>query len=671
MKKTTLAKLLGLSCAICLVGGAVTVGNVNTVSADEVSTLVPDAEWTDPWGTGAQYQYDTATGTSYVRMTSWGQRAYNVNKVKLDGLKVTMASTQHASGHRFGFGFTGNTNNDYTLSEMTTVNVTWVAYQYDGQNRLYVNSNHADGTICYRDQALTNNSGVFGLDQSFVAMATADDAYSFTFDLVVDNEGTDTDVWSVTVAVVRGAKHEMQTAPCTVYFSGAKMPNILDENGECYVSAWGMENAGAFSLKLEDDNQRAYVANTLENAKTVAADYIALATEANDLAGFKAAMEKKAALETAIASLRGNDKAAYNAKLAEGNAIIEGKQDVVKGIVLEEYNKVAAATAVFEDENAITADSIAAATTALDAANAVYADAENLLNDENKTYFADLAKDYAYDIDYAKAALSVIACESKVEGIETLEEAALLQVIAEVRATYANYEGSEMQTLINALNETDKAAMEARLMALVTVAEEAATAQKDSVKAKYEAVKAAVEALEADASQEKVDAAETALDEADAKYALVKELFTEEEQAAYDALTLDYSARIAVVEEELNKETPDPDDSSSSETPDPDDSSSSETPDPDDSSSSETPDPDDSSSSETPDPNDSSSSDTAEKPDDSDEEKPTTAMDEVIATLKNALTEVKQMAGCASTVGGISTVVTLIAAAIFVLKKKD
>ena len=112
------------------------------------------------------------------------------------------------------------------------------------------------------------------MDKSFVATATADDAYSFTFDLVEDKDGTDSDVWSVTVGVVKGAKHEQQTAPCTVYFSGAKMPGILDDNGECYVSAWGMENAGAFSLKLEDDNQRAYVSTTLPAANAAASGSI-------------------------------------------------------------------------------------------------------------------------------------------------------------------------------------------------------------------------------------------------------------------------------------------------------------------------------------------------------------------------------------------------------------
>ena len=624
MKKMNLAKLLGLTCALCFVGGGVAVSNVNTVSAEEASTLVADAEWTDPWGTGAQMMYDTATGTSYVRMTAWGQRAYNVNKVKLDGLKVTMASTQHASGHCFGFGFTGNTNNDYTLSEMTTVNVTWRAYQYDGQNRLYVNSNHDNnannGTICYKDQALTNNSAVFGLDQSFVATATTDDAYSFTFDLVVDNEGTDTDVWSVTVDVVRGAKFDGQTTPCTVYFSGAKMVNILDANGECYVSAWGMENAGAFSLTLEDDNLKAYKEKVVPAVDTAVAEYIAAANGASDLAGFQAAMEKRAALETAIATLRGNDKLAYNAKLAEGDAIVAAKQDTVKGIVSAEYDKVDAKVAVFEDESAITADGISAAAAELENANSVYASVKALLNNENQLYFDSLATDYAYELTYAKACIPVLECENKVAGLENLAEAELLAVIAETRETYANYVGSKMEGLINALNETDKAAMEARLMAIVEAAEAAATAQKNLVQEKYTSAKTSVEALEAEATEELLANAKAALADANAKYALVKTLFNEEEQSTYAAAALDYETRIAAVEETMEPEVPVvPGDSEEPEVPvDPEVSEQPEQP---------------------------------EEPEEGGKK--------------------KDKSGCGNTIGGISAVITLAGAAVLVLKKKD
>ncbi len=465
MKKTTLAKLLGFSCAVCLVGGAATVEKTNAVSADEVSTLVADAEWVDAWGSGANIQYDTATGTSVFSIVKWGQRAYNENKVKLDGLTVTMASTQHVAGSRFGFGFT-NIADKYTLNEVTTVNVTWVPYQYDGQNRLYVNNNHADGSVCYKDQALTNANTPFGLDVSFVATATEDDAYSFTFALVEDNANDNADVWSVTVDVVRGSKFDGQATPCTVYFSGAKIPGVLDENGECYVSAWGMENAKPFTLILDDANKATYMATTLEAARTAAAEYIAAAGVASDADSFTVAMEKRSALEAAIATLRDNDKIMLNEKLAEGDTALAGAQDSVKATIQAEYDKVAAALAVFEDEAAITEENIATAVAALENANTVYTNMKEMLTAENNEYFIGLAEEYAYQIDYVNACAWVIAWETEVASLSDLTDTALVNGIVEAKAMRAAYADSDAENLIvNVLNAEDKAALEARIQA--------------------------------------------------------------------------------------------------------------------------------------------------------------------------------------------------------------
>ena len=466
MKKTTLAKLLGFSCAVCIAGGLVTVNSANTVSADEVSTLVADAEWVDAWGSGAKVEYDTATGASLFTIVQWGQRAYNENKVKLDGLTVTIASTEYKAGTRFGFGFT-NVADKYTLNEVTTLNVTWVPYQYDGQNRLYVNSNHADGSICYRDQQLMNNTAPFGLDNSFVAMGTGDDAYSFTFNLVEDKAEANADIWSVTVDVAKGTKFEGQTTPCTVYFSEASIPGILDENGECYVSAWGMENAKPFALTLDDANKAAYKATTLEAANTAATDYIAAAESASDADSFNAAMEKRSVLEAAIATLRDNDKIVYNAKLAEGDAALAGAQDSVKATIQAEYDKVAAALAVLEDESAITAANIEAAVAALNNANSVYGNMKEMLTAENDLYFVTLAEEYAYQIDYVNACAWVIAWETEVAALSDLTDDALIDGIVAAKATRAAYEGSAVETLIETvLNAEDKAAMEARIQAV-------------------------------------------------------------------------------------------------------------------------------------------------------------------------------------------------------------
>ena len=485
MKKTTLAKILGISCAVCIAGGTASMKLATQASAGETSVLVESTEWIDAWGSGAKAHYNMETGESVLTVSQWGQRAYNENKVKLDGLTVTMGSTQHKAGTRFGFGFT-NVGDKYTLSEVTTVNVAWIPFQYDGQNRLYVNSNHAEGTICYKDAALTDNNNVFGLDKSFVASGTGDDAYSFTFALVEDKAEANADVWSVTVDVVRGAKFETQVTPCTVYFSEASMPDILDENGECYISTWGMENAGAFTIKIEDDNQKAYAATTLTAAHTAAEEYITAAGAANDAESFGLAMDKRAALESAIALLRGNDKLVLGVKLAEGDTALAGAQDSVKASIQTEYDKAATAVAVLEDEAAITSKNIATAVAALENAVSVYENMKEMLTPENNEYFLGLTEEYTYQIDYANACAWVIAWEAEVAEVATLADDQVVKAIVAAKATRAAYTDSDVEALIEeVLTADDKAALEARIQAADDAFAVIETANLAAVKAEY------------------------------------------------------------------------------------------------------------------------------------------------------------------------------------------
>ncbi len=485
MKKTNLAKMLGIFCTVCIAGSAISMDIGKQALAEEASVLVESTEWIDAWSGGAKAHYNMETGESLLTVSAYGQRAYNENKVKLDGLTVTMGSTAHKANTRFGFGFT-NVADKYTLTEVTTVNVTWVPYQYDGQNRLYVNNNHADGTVCYKDAALTDNNAVFGLDRSFVAMGTADDAYSFTFALVEDKAEANADVWSVTVDVVRGAKFADQATPCTVYFSEASMPGILDENGECYVSAWGMENPGAFSLTFEDDNQKAYAATTLAAAYEVADEYIAAASTANDAESFSLAMEKRSALESAIALLRANDKLVLGVKLAEGDTLLAGAQDSVKASVQAEYDKAAAAVAVLQAEEMITAENIEAAVVALENAVSVYDNMQDMLTDENKEYFLALTEEYEYVIDYANACAWVIAWETEVAELAALAEEQLVKGIVEAKAMRAAYAGSDVEVLMeNVLTAEDKAALDVRIVAADDAFALIETANLAAVKAEY------------------------------------------------------------------------------------------------------------------------------------------------------------------------------------------
>ncbi len=308
MSKITTA-LLSAATAICLLFGIVFVhkqGGAVVSSAE----MVTSTKWVAPYHqlTGTE---DSETGYTHLTISNHGERMYYNEKVTLDGLTVILGSSNLVASSRFGFGFVNAESNEskgkYTLSEITTVNVTCVPYQYEGQNRLYVNSNHADGTICYRDSALTNNSFVFGLDQSFVATGTGNDAYSFAFELVEDKSGTDSDVWSVTVDVVKGTKFATQTTPCTVYFSGSKMPGVLDANGQCCISAWGMSAAGSFYIGVITAEEKALIA-AADSALS------AYQTKKTSSATASVAAEREAAI-SAIKALPTKYQSDYEAKL--------------------------------------------------------------------------------------------------------------------------------------------------------------------------------------------------------------------------------------------------------------------------------------------------------------------------------------------------------------------
>ncbi len=294
--------------AVCLFGG---IGTIKTVSSAE---LVTSTKWSNPTTENLTASEDTETGyTHFSGLNAWGRRMYYNEKLTLDGLTVKIGSNNQVKDQRFGFGFTSEAG-QYTLEGITTVNVNWVPSQWDGQNRLYVTKNHdifTTPTICYKDTGLTNGTNPFGLDTSFVATATADDVYSFTFALAVDNALNSKDVWAVTIDVIQGTKFSTQTTPCTVYFSGSYLSSILDANGQCYLSAWGIETAGDFYIGVVTAEEKA-----LLNAADSALATYETARKSNS----SAVNERGAALD-AVKNVPELYKAEYQAKLTAIDAI--------------------------------------------------------------------------------------------------------------------------------------------------------------------------------------------------------------------------------------------------------------------------------------------------------------------------------------------------------------
>ncbi len=296
--------------AVCLFGG---IGTIKTTSSAET---VKSTKWSNPTTENLTANDDSETGyTHFSGLNAWGRRMYYNEKLTLNGLTVKIGSNNQIVNQRFGFGFT-NVAGQYTLESITTVNINWVPSQYDGQNRLYVTKNHdifSTPTICCKDIGLSNGNNPFGLDNSFVAMATADDVYSFTFALAVDDALNSKDVWSVTIDVIQGSKFSTQTTPCTVYFSGSYLSNILDANGQCYLSAWGIGTAGDFYMGVVTAEERALL-NVADSALS------AYQTKKKSSATASVVAERSAAVE-AVKKVPELYQAEYQAKLNAIDAI--------------------------------------------------------------------------------------------------------------------------------------------------------------------------------------------------------------------------------------------------------------------------------------------------------------------------------------------------------------
>lgn len=473
MNKKTITKLLGIAMAACLTGGVVGLGNVIGANADD--TTVTDKDWLPRYaGCPSTAVYDTETKNSTMTLTSYGEGIYYNHKVKLDGLTVKLGATTQKQGKLFGFGFTSESApGKYTLSEVSTVNVYWAPALYGEpgamQNRIFISDTHDKATkptIAYTDAALTTQGNVFGLDTSYVITQSSDDLYTFTFALVTENPGANDDVYSMTIGVEKG-NQPMSGQNATVYFSESEMADILNDNGECYVSVWGMEGPHVFTVGVEDDNKAAYKAGAYVEAQE-ALDAYEEAAEAAATNGalFDEAMAAKEALATKITTLRGNDQIDFNLAKEAIDKTLSGNQDAVKMDVQSVYDTAMLAIDTLAAEENITNDNIEVAKSALASANAKYAEMKAMLNAENQAYFESLTAECDYDIAHAEAKQWVIALEKTADDLAHIVGDELILAIVDAKAQIAGYADSYAKTVIDTVLEADdKQALNQRISA--------------------------------------------------------------------------------------------------------------------------------------------------------------------------------------------------------------
>ncbi|MBQ3019752.1 MAG: hypothetical protein IJD77_04115 [Clostridia bacterium] len=297
--------LLSLLMAMCLLFGIVFVKNDDRVVGS--AELVTSTKWSNPTtNANLTAKEDTETGYTHLNaMNAWGDRLYYNEKLTLDGLTVTIGSTNMVANSRFGFGFT-NDAGGYT-PQSGPFNVTVVPSQYSGQDSVYFNSTHADGTIVYLTG--TTTAGVCNVDGSvqnrFVSATSTETRYSITFTYKGAHPQGYGNYWSATITLDKGNAFRTGLTSATVDFLDSSLNGILDSNGQCYLSAFGMP--GEFYMNIITAEEKALL---------VAADSAlsAYQTKKTSSATASVVTEREAAV-AAIANVPEKYQSSYQAQL--------------------------------------------------------------------------------------------------------------------------------------------------------------------------------------------------------------------------------------------------------------------------------------------------------------------------------------------------------------------
>ncbi len=321
MKKQTnkiLNAILGVAALSCI---GVGLGFTETKAPTSASAeTVASTKWTAAYTAGVTMNEDTETGMTLLSgLNAWGKRVYYNDKLTLDGLTITIGSTNMVAYSRFGFGFP-KTQDGYSPRNNEGVgdgvfNVTLVPSQYTGQDCVYINSTHADGTIVYT--ADTFEAGVCRVDGNivdrFISAPSTQTQYSISFEYMGEFTLNPSlgDYWRATIVLDKGNTFRAGLTSATIAFLGSSLDGVLDENGQCYLSAWGLDNTVDFYMGVKTAEEKAL----LEAADSALATYkTARTSDASIVNARSAAVE-------AIQGLPQKYQAEYQAKLAAIDAI--------------------------------------------------------------------------------------------------------------------------------------------------------------------------------------------------------------------------------------------------------------------------------------------------------------------------------------------------------------
>ena len=221
-----------------------------------------DPTWVVAWDSCAAATYDAENGYSVLTPSTYGQRMYYGEKVQLDGLTVILGSSNMVASSRFGFGLT-NDATGYT-PDASQLNIFCVPSETSGQDSLYFNSSNASGTVVYTDTFAAGVCVVDGNVQNrYISKSSTETAYSLTFKYMGEftPDPSYGNYWEITIDLVKGTLFQSHLSTVKVYFLESSLNGALDADGKCYLSAWGMTDAGLFYMDVQDSSKQSLVSN--------------------------------------------------------------------------------------------------------------------------------------------------------------------------------------------------------------------------------------------------------------------------------------------------------------------------------------------------------------------------------------------------------------------------
>lgn len=450
--------------------GAVALETTSAATADSSSSWIglADSAYTNIANTSPTYAEDGYTNIN--NLASFGSRAMYAQKVRLDGLSVSFYMETN-NRDCVGFYIGSIDDNAYASTFFTSLVVTNWHGLYSGQDRLHISNTHDynKASVVYTTPACTQTG--FSVAASHVSNSAEKMGYTVTFESYSET------LYSVTVKMLyssmwgNNANYNSTDKTSTVYLPKSTVAGELDGNGDAYVYFAGFPSganpAPCINVKIDDYYTQLYQTQTVQPVAAKVAAYRSAVDGIGTLDDYNEAMALREQALSAIAMLNGRyQHEQTDALYAADQALANNAQvvTVIKNMILDKVGAAKNAFDAFQTESNLTANAHGEAVTLSEAAKAEFAGKKSMLNTAAITEIESAIAEVDYLQDYYKALIWIVEYEKQIDAID-LQSTTVGEDIMAVRAVKNSYAGSEAETLVAAMKEADKTAVNNRLAA--------------------------------------------------------------------------------------------------------------------------------------------------------------------------------------------------------------